>query len=937
MTNDKLLRIIQEAAENGSTELSLSSKKLTSLPAGIGRLTNLRSLSLSSNQLTSLPTEIVQLTNLRSLYLSNNQLTSLPAEIVQLTNLRSFSLSGNQLTSLPAEILQLTNLRSLSVHNNQLMKLPAEIGQLTNLQTLSLSYNRLTSLPAEIGQLTNLQTLSVHNNQLMKLPAEIGQLTNLQTLSFSYNQLTSVPAEIGQLTNLQTLSLSYNQLTSLSAEIGQLVNLQTLKLSNNANLSLPPEIRGKKARDVIRFYRQQLEQDIDRLYEAKLLIIGEGGAGKTTLAQKIQDPDYTLQDDERSTDGIEIIQYRFALDNDNEFRVNIWDFGGQQIYHETHQFFLTKRSLYILVADARKEDTDFFYWLNVVELLSDNSPLLIVKNEKQNIKLAINERQLRGKFTNLKDTFAANFADNRGLPDILAALKHHISSLPHVGTELPKSWVKVRQALEAHPSNHISLEEYLKICQDNGFTRLDDKLQLSSYLHDLGVCLHFQDDDLLSKTVILKPTWGTDAVYKVLRNPHVTQNLGKFTRADLASIWHEEKYATMRPELLRLMMNFKLCYEIPNQRETYTAPQLLSPEQPEYTWDESANLLLRYEYEFMPKGILTRFIVEMHRWIEAQTCVWKTGVVLNKENARVEVIELYRYHKGEIQIRVSGKRKRDLLTTVRHELDKIHASYENRLKYSTKVPCNCTACKDSQTPYFFTLERLHEFLDKGRQTIQCYDSGDDVIVQSLIDDINVTRSHLSTSQRTRSSNLVIYEKNAPKVFISYSWDSDTHRQQVLSFANTLRHKWGIDVEIDAYVRAEPPYTPEQGWDLWMQENIESAEFVLMVCTETYKRRFEGKEKPGKGLGASWEGTIIRQDLYQAQSRSTKFIPVVFSHDDSPHIPTILRSKGTYTLRDKESYTDLCYRLKKQSRVHKPELGNPDFDLPPEPEYFSPDP
>ncbi|MEH2298752.1 MAG: hypothetical protein V7K88_06780 [Nostoc sp.] len=100
----------------------------------------------------------------------------------------------------------------------------------------------------------------------------------------------------------------------------------------------------------------------------------------------------------------------FLLDSDREFRVNIWDFGGQEIYHATHQFFLTKRSLYALVADTRKEDTDFYYWLNVVELLSGNSPLLIIKNEKQERKREINERELRRGFTNFQETLTTNLA-----------------------------------------------------------------------------------------------------------------------------------------------------------------------------------------------------------------------------------------------------------------------------------------------------------------------------------------------------------------------------------------------------------------------------------------------------------------------------------------------------------------------------------------------
>ena len=88
------------------------------------------------------------------------------------------------------------------------------------------------------------------------------------------------------------------------------------------------------------------------------------------------------------------------------FRVNLWDFGGQEIYHATHQFFLTKRSLYTIVADSRKEDTDFNYWLNIVELLGGDSPVLIIKNEKQDRERQIGEPQLRRRFKHIKETSA---------------------------------------------------------------------------------------------------------------------------------------------------------------------------------------------------------------------------------------------------------------------------------------------------------------------------------------------------------------------------------------------------------------------------------------------------------------------------------------------------------------------------------------------------
>ncbi len=174
------------------------------------------------------------------------------------------------------------------------------------------------------------------------------------------------------------------------------------------------------------------------------MIVGEGGAGKTSLVKKIENETYKLQPDEKSTQGIDVIQWKFPLSNGQDFWVNIWDFGGQEIYDQTHQFFLTERSLYALVADTRQENTDFYYWLKVVELLSDKSPVLIIKNEKQDRQCEVNERQLRGEFANLEKILATNLETNRGLAEIKDAIEQYISRLSHIGTPLPKLWARVQ-------------------------------------------------------------------------------------------------------------------------------------------------------------------------------------------------------------------------------------------------------------------------------------------------------------------------------------------------------------------------------------------------------------------------------------------------------------------------------------------------------------
>ena len=321
------------------------------------------------------------------------------------------------LRELPNEILELPQLKELDLSGNQLHTLPESITQLQNLTHLSLNDNQLNALPETITQLQNLTDLNLNGNQFNALPESITQLQNLTHLNLSGNQLGTLPESITRLRNLTGLYLSSNRLSTLPESITQLQNLTELNLLNNPLVTPPPEI-AKKGIDAIREYFRQLSKGQDYLYEAKLLILGEAGAGKTTLARKVENPSYQLRD-EAPTEGIEVLQWSFSLQNGRSFRVNIWDFGGQEIYHTTHQFFLTKRSLYALIADTRKEDTDFYYWLNVVELLSDNSPLLIIKNEKHDRHREINERQLRSQFENLKEILATNLATNRGLKQVL--------------------------------------------------------------------------------------------------------------------------------------------------------------------------------------------------------------------------------------------------------------------------------------------------------------------------------------------------------------------------------------------------------------------------------------------------------------------------------------------------------------------------------------
>jgi hypothetical protein len=154
----------------------------------------------------------------------------------------------------------------------------------------------------------------------------------------------------------------------------------------------------------------------------------------------------------------------------------------------------------------------------------------------------------------------------------------------------------------------------------------------------------------------------------------------------------------------------------------------------------------------------------------------------------------------------------------------------------------------------------------------------------------------------------------PRVFISYSHDSQGHRARVAALAARLRRE-GVEAQLDQY---EP--FPAEGWPKWMANQIHSAEYVLVVCTETYKRRVEGHETPGRGLGAAWEGSLITQKVYDDGGRNTKFIPVYFERDDATHIPAFLAASTRYDAASEEGYEALYRFVTAQPAILKPALG-----------------
>ncbi len=739
MSDNQLTSLPSEISElKNLTTLNISRNQLTSLPSEISELKNLTTLNIIENQLTSLPSEISELKNLTTFYIYNNQLTSLPSEISELKNLAQLDIHNNQLTSLPSEISKLKNLAQLDIHNNQLTSIPSEISKLKNLKRLDISKNKLTSLPSEISELKNLTQLDISNNQLTSLPSEISELKNLTQLgihnnqltsllseiselenltilNISGNQLTSLPSEISELENLTQLDIAGNQLTSLPPEISNLKNLHRLDVSGNILISLPPEIlklrldfewdnRWKfniiylnltplpnppleimgKGREAILNYINSLADEKKPLNEVKVLLVGDGGAGKTSLVKRLLSKGF--DGNEGQTHGININEWKFN-NKGKEIKVNFWDFGGQEIMHATHQFFLSKRSLYILVLDSRR-DEKAEYWLKHINSFGGDSPVLVALNKiDENPSFELNRKFLQEKYPSIKGFFRISCKSKKGIDVFSRTLKEEISKIEHMQIEWAKSWFNVKTKLEKMDCDFITYEEYRNMCMEEKVGDKSSQNTLVDFLNDLGVIVHFKDISLLD-THVLEPKWITEGVYKIINSEALVNRKGvlRFGLLDeiLKKKYNNDYYypPTRYNFIINLMKKFELCYTIDEQ--TILLPDLLAVPEPNFDFDSHGALKFFIEYDFLPLSVMPRFIVKMHRNIK-DDLQWRTGVVLkNKDFDSCAVIKSDNEAK-RIYINVNGGQKRDYFSSILFNLREINRSFE-KLKAVEKIP-----------------------------------------------------------------------------------------------------------------------------------------------------------------------------------------------------------------------------------------------------------
>ncbi|MCP4217157.1 MAG: GTP-binding protein [bacterium] len=483
------------------------------------------------------------------------------------------------------------------------------------------------------------------------------------------------------LTNLTLLDARHNAVTRLPEALLQLnmtfdvdkdtFNPGVCTLYGNPLETPPPEIirKGKKA---IKNYYQSLKKTTLRpLNEVKVLLVGDGGAGKTSLVKHILHAPF--DPGEKQTEGISIQKWQC-----NAIQVRLWDFGGQEILHATHQFFLSKRSLYILVLDGRKDEKTE-YWLKQIKSFGQNSPVLVVMNKiDQHPRFDVNRSFLQHKYPNIIGFHRLSCLDNTGIHSFVETLTTSLDKVQIKGTTWSEKWFRIKTELETMSDHYITYDRYRRMCKEAGIDDESARETLEDFLNDLGVVLHFKDLHLTG-THVLNPGWVTNAVYKIINGKEQGATDGVLPVSALETILGPCKSNTYcYPKethgfILGLMGKFELCYGV--DKEKILIPDLLQ-ENEKTAALEGELLIFLFRYDFFPRSILPRFIVRLHKDIKAGLR-WRTGVVLQNvaygdTTALVKADE----KDGTITVWVEGELKRDYFQVIRNTLNEIHAGFD---------------------------------------------------------------------------------------------------------------------------------------------------------------------------------------------------------------------------------------------------------------------
>ena len=718
--------------------LDLCDNQITNIEF-LEKLTNLQFLELSQNQISKI-SALKNLIHLKELDLSNNKITNddfistIPI-LEKLLELQTLSLSSNQISyiSLP---LKLTKLQNLNISDNKIWNISfLEVDKLSNLQNLNISKNGITNIRF-LAKLTNLQYLDISHNQISDIHF-LTKLTELRYLNVRHNIISNIhfndTSLLGKLQKLKVIDLSYNLISDLN--LGKLAFIEDFNTINTVNLSnnklsdikpLLPLLKKNIKVSLEKDYIYQLSHEISLkdnpisnpplevvkrgneaileyfegkrkcLNECKLIFVGDGSVGKTSLMRRIVYNKFDIN--EETTHGINKIAWEEIKSNKNEtVKVNLWDFGGQHIQHSLHQFFFTERVIYVLVLNPRN-DQKANYWLDQIEKLGCNSEILIVYNWKQEADKEAdylsNFYELRKRYPKLTDPFLLSCKTSEGIKIFKTSLISSILRNEGLKVEYLVPWFNIKQRLEKEVSigkNYINYDTYQQWCLEEEYNEPDRQKSLLKILDSIGSIVFF-DKPILNQLQVLNPEWLTTGAYAILVSKLTKENKGHLKWSDFQEIFKEEKSIFSDKEIkikydegqfqfiIELMLQYDLCQRNIFGNNEFLIPSAFGEKSKDYEKEKinARNYRLQFDSPF-EMLIIHRFIAKNLLKITGKD-YWQSGIYIKHPDSETFALVETNLYSERIDCWIKGENIRGFWEIIRADFREILSIYKASIK-----------------------------------------------------------------------------------------------------------------------------------------------------------------------------------------------------------------------------------------------------------------
>jgi internalin A len=695
--------------------LSLSSCKNLIDVSALAGLTHLQTLKLSRcNGLTDL-SALAGLTQLQTLDLSwCERLTGISA-IAGLTQLQTLDLSWcERLTDISA-IAGLTQLHSLDLKECLILTDISALVGLTQLQTLNLSHCKSLTDISAIAGLTQLHSLDLKECLSVTDISALAGLTQLQTLDLSWCVDLMEVSALANLTQLRTLNLDQcDRVLRFPPMVPLLDRLETIYLYGCRFEDLPAELcsdnYGDNVIDKVRAHYRDRALSEAQEAEVKVCILGNGGVGKTQLSRRLQE--LPFDPNVSTTHGVQFGHLDITYD-EQSVRLNLWDFGGQDIYHGSHALFLAGQAVFILVWTQDRESRQFTdggasmenrplsYWLDYLRgLAGTDSPVLVVQSQCDQPDQRRSPNLPTHDFRLLRPLSCSAMTDlgltvlNGELEDAVRDVLVRKPPVP-IGlgrVEVRSQLRKMLQEDQQRPASKrkhrtLSLKQFRTVCKKNGKVSSPDALL--DYLHHTGVVFFRQG--MFEDRIILDRTWALEAIYTLFdrsRTFPILNRHGRFTRRELELLVWQDFSVEEQELFLSMMESCGICCRVRNLSNDrynpeweYLAPELLPLWSVAQDWllgrmqggREDATVEVRYR--FLHEGILRGFLSRLGQQAGDAALYWRYGCWFFEKKTASQILVRSELGTtsgaGVITLRAVGERPQELLDTVLKELLRI--------------------------------------------------------------------------------------------------------------------------------------------------------------------------------------------------------------------------------------------------------------------------